>query len=91
MIGEVDLLDALEAHSGLVCFVGAGGKKTIPLRPLVIQASRLRLNRSEAHLAFAGSKDHFRPGRDIPIPVRCASVPIQKADQPRSTLGLLLP
>ena len=32
MIGEVDLLDALEAHSGLVCFVGAGGKKTILYR-----------------------------------------------------------
>ncbi len=41
MVGDEALLDALEARSGLVCFVGAGGKKTTLYRLATIHPGRV--------------------------------------------------
>ena len=50
-MGEVDLLDALEARSGLVCFVGAGGKKTILYRLGAAHPGRVGIT-ATVHIPF---------------------------------------
>ena len=47
----MDLVDALEARSGLVCFVGAGGKKTILYRLGAAHPGRVGIT-ATVHISF---------------------------------------
>ena len=49
--GDGDLLDALEARSGLVCFVGAGGKKTTFYRLAAAHPGRVGIT-ATVHIPF---------------------------------------
>lgn len=51
MVGDEALLDALDARSGLVCFVGAGGKKTALYRLATIHPGRVGIT-ATVHIPF---------------------------------------
>ena len=51
MPGDSDLLDALEARAGLVCFVGAGGKKTTFYRLAAAHPGRVGIT-ATVHIPF---------------------------------------